>query len=176
MSNTGFVYWITGLSGAGKTTLAQILCDQIRAQSEPIILLDGDTLREIFAGNMGHERAERLILAMNYARLCREISRQGINVACATISMFHEVHAWNRENIMNYREIYLRVSMDTLKARDTKGLYKRAEKGEISNVYGIDLMPEEPRNPDIIIENEGLMTREEAVRNILSIGCLSVRG
>jgi cytidine diphosphoramidate kinase len=162
------VIWITGLSGAGKTTIARLLCDRRRREGHPILLLDGDSLRSIFADRDGYGRAERLRLARSYARLCRMVSHQGIDVACATISLFHEIHEWNRANLPRYLEIYLRVSLDLLKSRDDNGLYRRAQEGTAVNVYGIDLVPEEPLAPDMIIDNEESMTIDEVVERILT--------
>jgi adenylylsulfate kinase len=162
------VIWITGLSGAGKTTIARRLCDRRRTEGHPILLLDGDSLRPIFADRDGYSRAERLRLARSYARLCRMVSDQGMDVACATISLFHEIHAWNRANLPRYLEIYLKVSLDLLKSRDDNCLYRRAQEGTAVNVYGIDLVPEEPLAPDMIIDNEESMTVDEVVERILT--------
>ncbi len=164
----GMVIWITGLSGAGKTTVARQLCDRRRRAGHPILLLDGDSLRPIFADQNGYSRAERLRLARSYALLCRMVSYQGIDVACATISLFHEIHEWNRANLPLYLEIYLRVSLDLLQSRDDNGLYRRAEEGTTVNVYGVDLVPEEPLAPDMIIDNEGTITIDEVVELILA--------
>ncbi len=89
--NKGTVYWVTGLAGAGKTTIANLLVEDMRARQTTVIFLDGDVMREVFGGSAGHSLAERLVLARQYAALCRLISHQGISVVCATISMFHEM-------------------------------------------------------------------------------------
>ena len=106
-SRAGRVYWITGLSGAGKTTLGRELVQRLRAAGRPAIFLDGDMLREVIAEDLGHNLANRRKSAMRNARLCRMLASQGADVVCPTISMFHEVQRWNRENIPAYREIYL---------------------------------------------------------------------
>ena len=105
---------------------------------------------------------------MTYARLCRLLSEQETHVVCSTISMFHDVRLWNQENICNYKEIYLRAPIDILKERDSKGIYSRAEKGELTDVMGVDLPFEEPDNPNLIIDNDGSRSVDEIVEILLS--------
>jgi adenylylsulfate kinase-like enzyme len=83
------------------------------------------------------------------------MAEQGFDVVCATISLFHSIQKWNRENIPNYLEIYLRSPLSTLEERDPKGIYARARNGELKDVVGIDLAFEEPQTPDIVLENDG---------------------
>jgi len=148
------VYWVTGLSGAGKTTLAGELDHRLRARGRSVILLDGDDLRKIFGGGYGFGRDDRLRLATSYGRLCKTLAEQGMDVVCATISMFDACRDWNRENIPGYVEIYLQADVDWLIEQDTKGLYARALSGEEKNVYGVDLDFEEPKNPHVTIHRE----------------------
>ncbi|WP_395020424.1 adenylyl-sulfate kinase [Dongia sp.] len=163
----GQVYWITGLSAAGKSSVAQRLVDRMVAAGRRPVLLDGDVLRAIFGVSGAHDRGSRLNLALQYARLCSELSRQGHTVICATISLFHQVHDWNRANIPGYHEIYLRVPIEQLQARDPKGIYARAKAGEVKDVAGLDFAIEEPRAPDLLIDNHGDITPEDAVAQIL---------
>ena len=163
----GTVYWLTGLAGAGKTTIGRLLACRFREQGRNVVFLDGDILREVFGNTMGHGREERLKLARKYSAMCRMLSRQGLDVVCATISMFHEVRAWNRDNIPNYCEIYLRVPFDVLVARDQKGLYGQALAGKIDNVLGVNAPFDEPRNPDLIIDNDGRCSSEAIVDELI---------
>jgi adenylylsulfate kinase-like enzyme len=146
------VYWITGFSGAGKTTISIRLANMLRAQGKIIFLLDGDAMREILPFETGHAPQERKKIAYFYSHLCKSLSDQGITVVCATISMFHEVRSWNRSNINDYTEVYLKVPPETLIERDPKNIYKKLKLGEASDVVGFDLPGEEPENPDIILE------------------------
>lgn len=152
----GSVVWITGLSGAGKTTLAYEVVARLRADAHPVVMLDGDELREVFgavaANSRNHSREGRLALAMQYAHLCRVIASQGLTVVIATISLFREVHAWNRENLPGYFEAYLKVPEDELRRRDPKGIYRRFDAGELTDVAGLDLPIDEPEFADWISE------------------------
>ena len=163
---TTSVLWITGLSGAGKSTIARLLAGKMRSAGITVLELDGDVLRAIFSSTAGHAADERLKLAYSYARLCREVAAQGIPVICATVSMFHEVRRWNREHIPGYREIYLRVPVDELKKRDTKGLYASFARGELKNLVGLDLPAELPENPDLTIDNHAATSPDASVELI----------
>ena len=163
----GTVFWITGLSGAGKSTIGKMLVDALKEEGHTVLYLDGDTLRAIFNASQNLSGAERLELAFLYSRLCREIAMQNINVVCSTISLFKEIHVWNRESIPNYLEIYLRVPLAELEKRDSKGLYASAKEGIIKNVAGLDLIVDEPENPDLVVENYGVQTPKLVVKKII---------
>lgn len=174
-AEAGRVFWITGLSGVGKTTLGQELSSRLRAAGRRVTFLDGDTLRSAIAEDLGHSAADRRRSAMRNARLCRLLAEQGSDVVCATISLFHDVQRWNRANLPGYREIYLRVPLDELRRRDSKGLYASAQNGHGGNVVGIDLPAETPEAPDLVIDNYGLVGVATAVERILSL-CVAHNG
>jgi adenylylsulfate kinase len=165
----GTVWWITGMSAAGKSTVAHLVHQRLWQRGRPALMLDGDVLRAVLGQTHGHGPEERQRLACTYGRLGLEIARQGIDAVCATISMFHSVRAWNRQNIPHYREIYLRVPLAELERRDPRGLYGRYRAGQASSVVGLDVPLEEPTNPDLVIDNWGGMTAEEAARRILEL-------
>src|SRR5271155_4798622 len=165
----GRVFWITGLSGAGKTTLGRELTSRLRAAGRPVTFLDGDALRSVIAEDLGHTAEDRQRSAMRNARLCRLLAEQGVDVVCATISLFHEVQRWNRENIPGYREIYLRVPIDELRRRDSKGIYAGAQRGDARNVVGLDLPAEAPEAPDLVLDNYGALDVATAVDRILAV-------
>lgn len=163
----GQVYWITGLSGAGKTTIGKLLYERIKGQEKNTVFLDGDMMRWVFGNDAGYSKEERYKCAMRYSRLCHMLQQQGMNVICCTISMFDDVRNWNRENIVNYREVYVKVTMETLRKRDQKGLYSGTYAGEEGEVSGIQIMAEEPRTPDLILRNDGEETPERQVEKIV---------
>ena len=118
-------------------------------------------MRKILAREQGFAPEDRLNLAWTYARLAQEISRQGIVAICATISMFAAVRSWNRQNNANYLEIYLQVPEAQRAARDSKGVYS----GDTAAVRA-NTTYEEPTEPDLIIENWGGTSAEQAVAAI----------
>jgi adenylylsulfate kinase len=152
------IVWITGLSGAGKSTLAGQIALRMRARGLTLVLLDGDELREVFGAvsvnEDNHGRAGRLEIASRYARLCRVIATQKIDVVIATISMFREVHDWNRANLPDYVEVYLKTPLDELRRRDPKGIYRAYDAGRLKNVAGLDLKTDEPEAADWVVEFE----------------------
>ena len=158
----GRVFWITGLSGAGKTTIGYLLYTKLKLRKNPIVFLDGDELRKIFGNDLGYSKEDRLKSAIRNSRLCKLLSDQGIDVICCTISMFDVIREWNRENIKNYFEIYLDVSVETLK--DRKNIYRENN----NDIVGINVLAEMPKNPDIVLDNNGDFSPIEQVKKILS--------
>ncbi len=160
----GILYWITGLSGAGKTTIGNRLYYKMRSENKNVIILDGDILKKIAGKELGYKREERLERAYRYSSLCKLLTDQGVHVIICTIAMFNEVRDWNRRNIENYVEVFLDVEMEVLKSRDKKGLYSKND----GNIAGLDVQIEYPETPDIIIKNDGKEKLEEAIKKILS--------
>ncbi len=168
----GTVYWFTGLSGAGKTTIGTLFFEAMRRTDNNTIYLDGDIIRQVLGENHNHEVSDRKKLAMRYSRLCQMLSNQGFGVVIATISLFHDVHRWNRENIKDYCEIYLKVPLDVLRERDQKGLYSSFEAGNVKNIAGFDQEIQEPETPDHIIYNNGSVGAEELAQQLVDKICL----
>ena len=152
----GPVIWVTGLSGAGKTTLASEIFSEIRSRDIFITMLDGDDLRRVLKKDSevkeNVKKNARLDLAYTYARLCHLLASQGGWVVISTVSLFREIHEWNRENFSNYYEIYLKTPIDELKKRDSRGLYNDYDQGQMENLVGLDLKLDEPKTADWIEE------------------------
>lgn len=156
---SGSVYWITGLSGAGKTTVGRLWYEELKRSGVPAVFLDGDELRQVFGDDLGFTPEDRRKSAMRNARLCALLARQGLTAVCCTISMFDAVREWNRANIPGYFEVYVKVSMETLCRRDQKGLYSQRDR----DVAGVHFQVEEPKHPDLVLENDGQRTPEEQI-------------
>ena len=164
----GVVFWITGLSAAGKTTLGEELADRLRKMKEKVIFLDGDSLREILGEFSTHSREDRLRLAFIYSRLCKSLASQDINVVISTVALFHEIHDWNRVNFLDFIEIFLDVPLEELRRRDPKGIYDRFDKGEITNVAGLDLKVDFPSRPHLHFRFEDGLSSIEMVDVIMN--------
>src|SRR5580704_8027405 len=167
MQTLGRVYWITGLSGAGKSTIGRALAAHLEASGSRVVFLDGDTLRAAVSNDLGYSAENRRSAAMRNGMLCRMLSEQGFDVVCSTISLFHDVQRWNRENISRYNEIFVRVPLEELRRRDTKGIYLASGDRRGANIVGLDIPAELPEAPDLILDNETSLDPAEAVRRIL---------
>jgi cytidine diphosphoramidate kinase len=162
------VFWITGLPGAGKTTIARQLYEILKVEKRNVVLLDGDQLRKVFADETNYDYSSRKNLAQKYSRLCKYLSDQGHTVIIATVSMFHDIRDWNRKNINSYAEVYIKVPIEILAERDQKNLYSMGMKGEVNNVLGIDVEIEEPMEPDVILNNDGAESLPDLVQKIIA--------
>ncbi|MCO5171215.1 MAG: adenylyl-sulfate kinase [Planctomycetes bacterium] len=150
----GRVIWITGLPGAGKSTVARQVHAALRACGRPAAYLDGDAVRAACGGDLGYDPDGRLRNAQRIARLCRMLALQGLDVVCATVSLFHALHRWNREHLPGYVEVLLRARPETLGRRDQKQLYSDAARGERVDVPGLDQAAELPVGPHLALDND----------------------
>ena len=108
--NKGILFWITGLSGSGKTTLGKAIHKDIKKLYGPTIMISGDDVRKIF-NLKGYEYNERLQITKKYCSFAKYITEQKINLIFAVIGMFHETRKWNKKNIENYLEIYIKSNI-----------------------------------------------------------------
>ena len=153
--------WITGLSGAGKTTIAREVVALIRSSQEAkgsagtsVVHLDGDAVREVMGNDLGHTHDDRVKSAYRLCRLAKLLTDQGVTVICSTMSLYPEIWAWNRAHFARYLEVYIKVSPETVRRRDPKGIYRRAAQGAEQGVIGGDLAFVEPTSPHLVISND----------------------
>ena len=170
MSNTpqeGFVVWMTGLSGAGKTTIALDLVAALQARGLRVERLDGDVVRESLTKDLGFSAADRRTNIERITFVARLLSRNGVACICAFISPYQEVRDHVRANTTNFLEVFIDAPLETVMARDVKGLYEKAIAGEIPNFTGISDPFEAPQNPDIHVRTDR-QSVDESVAQILT--------
>jgi len=143
------VIWITGLSGSGKTSLATKLRSKFLDNNVAVLHLDGDELRTVLGVDGKYDTSSRLSIGKTYARLARMLATQGNIVIVSTISLFDEVHTYNKR-FDNYCEIYLESNQKLLAARDQKSVYKTKFLRN-KNVVGVDIKPQFPKSPHRLI-------------------------
>ncbi|MCI6085832.1 adenylyl-sulfate kinase [Selenomonas sp.] len=163
----GRVYWITGLSGSGKTTIGTALYYQLKEERDNVVILDGDILKLFTTG--GYRTEDRLARGKRYAQLTKFLAEQGLWVIICTIAMFDEIRDWNRENIDGYIEVFLDVPLDVLQQRDKKGLYSGYAAGTAVDVPGLDETTEFPKHPDLVLKNDGAMPVADCVQQIRAL-------
>ena len=144
----GIVFWITGLSGSGKSTIGNFIKKYIDKNYGKTVIIHGDDIRNIYHLRK-YKKKERLNLGISNSNLCKLISSQGINVIFTTVCLFYELHKYNRSNIKHYIEIYIKSDIKTLVKNKKKKFYRYKTK----LIWGLDIKPEFPINPDIIINN-----------------------
>jgi len=175
----GVLVWITGLPGSGKTTLSREVYELIK-HVVPSIRMDGDVFREIMGNDLGYNMADRKVNAFRLAKMNKYLVEHGLVVVCATVSLFNEIHKWNRDNITNVIEVYINVPEEILHSRDQKNMYSQAKAGENNHVYGINQPYEVPEKPEIVINNDGsigkLLSKAEEIKDLImhKIGVLSI--
>lgn len=161
----GACVWVTGLSGAGKTTLANGLARSYREEGLSVVQLDGDVLREIF-DDYDYSCAGRLQLGLKFSRLVANLVSQGHLVIIAVIALFSEIHEANKKQIPNYIDVFLDVPISELCVRDSKGLYDKYLKGHTENLVGMDINTDFPVNPVVHYKWQPGDTAANTYRNI----------
>jgi adenylyl-sulfate kinase len=167
-SGGGVVLWLTGLSGAGKTTIANLLSGEFSRRELPVEVLDGDRIRRNLSQGLGFSRQDRRTNIRRIAFVSNLLSRHGVNVIVAAISpyrsMRNEARAFHDRG--HFVEVFVDCPMRVLIERDVKGLYKKALSGEIENFTGISDPYESLMDPDIVIQTD-TCTPETGVARIV---------
>jgi len=163
----GFTLWFTGLSGSGKTALAKYLEPELRRRGLKVERLDGDIVRQSLTRDLGFSKEDRDKNIERVTFVAKLLTRNGVAVLCSFISPYIEQRNKSRQEIGNFVECYVECPLETLIARDVKGLYKKALAGEIPNFTGISDPYEPPPNPEIVV-NSATQTLEESAQIILN--------
>src|ERR1700694_1934439 len=156
-SRKGFTLWLTGLSGAGKTSLAELLKTELRARGVSVEVLDGDEVRTNLSKGLGFSKEDRDTNIRRIGYVCRLLSRNDVAAISAAISPYREVRDEVRRLIeadgAAFIEVYVRCPIEILAERDVKGLYKKALAGELTGFTGVSDPYEEPLAPEVVIES-----------------------
>lgn len=163
----GFTVWLTGLSGAGKSTIADALAVELQRRGESVEVVDGDAIRTTLSKGLGFSREDRDTNIARIALVCALLSKHGVAAISAAISPYAEARNAARQQIENFVEVYVECPLDVLKARDTKGLYAKAERGEIQHFTGVSDPYEPPVNPEIVVRTD-LQSLDESVTKIVT--------
>jgi adenylyl-sulfate kinase len=167
----GFTLWLTGLSGAGKTTLAGQIFNELRDQGLLVEILDGDEVRANLSKGLGFSKEDRDTNIRRIGYVSRLLSRNGVAVITAAISPYRDIRNEVRQAIENddsqFIEVYVKCPIDVLAKRDVKGLYKKALAGEIGSFTGVSDPYQEPVEPEIVVETDR-ESIEQSVATIIS--------
>ena len=147
-TDKGILFWITGLSGSGKTSLAKKILPIIKKKYGPTLHLDGDRLRSILNLN-GYSYDERLSNTKIYNKIVKLLTDQNINVIISLVGLMQNPRTWNRKHIKKYIEIFIKSEVKKIILKDKKKIYKKNK-----NIVGINIKPEFPKSPDITIDNK----------------------
>ncbi|MFM7718263.1 MAG: adenylyl-sulfate kinase [Actinomycetota bacterium] len=153
MSERGFTVWFTGLSGSGKSTIAEMLFHEFQARGLKTEILDGDVVRTNLSKGLGFSKEDRDTNIRRIAFVANLLTRNGVATICCPISPFKETRDEARELIGDFVEVYVHATLEELaRNRDPKGLYAKAIAGEIKNFTGVDDPYEVPENPEIVLD------------------------
>ncbi len=163
------VVWLAGLSGAGKTTIAEAIVSVIKPALPGLVLIDGDVIRELFGAGLGFEEDARKEQIGRIQRLALFLARQNVPVIVAALYANPDLLQWNRANLPGYFEVYVDTPLATVEARDTKGLYSKARRGDLLHIVGLDIPWHAPRNPDMVVHSVGTTPESIALKIIEAV-------
>jgi len=161
---SGCCVWFTGLSGAGKSTIAEILVEELRLRGRRVELLDGDEVREHLSKGLGFSKTDRDTNILRIGFVASLLARNGVVAVTAAISPYRAVRDEVRGWIDNFVEVHIATSLEECEARDVKGLYAKARAGEIPEFTGVSDPYEPPLDPELRIETAGRSPAESAAQ------------
>ena len=165
MDHRGFTLWLTGLPRSGKSTVAALIAGRLRSAGiERIEVLDGDVVREGLCRDLGFSHADRTENIRRISFVSKFLTRNGVAVIVAAISPYRQDRETAREEIQSFVEVWCKASVDACAARDYKGLYEKARRGEIDNLTGVNDPYEEPDDADLVLDTETESPEQSADR------------
>jgi adenylyl-sulfate kinase len=165
---TGFTIWLTGLSGAGKSTISAILEAELRERGHKVEVLDGDVVRTHLSKGLTFSKEDRDTNIRRIGWICEVLTRNDVVAIAAAISPYRVVRDEVREKVGRFVEVYVECSIETLADRDVKGLYRQALAGQIKNFTGIDDPYEPPLHPEVTCYSDGRETPEQSAAKIVA--------
>jgi len=168
----GLTIWLTGLSGSGKSTLAAALRKRFEKLPSKIEVLDGEELRKHSSAGLGFTKEDRDEHIRRIAETARGLTETGVVVIVAAISPYRAARQEARQQIVNFFEVYCRCPLAVAEARDTKGLYAKARRGELLHFTGIDDPYEEPLHPEVIVDTDKQTVAESVEKICAAVKCL----
>jgi adenylylsulfate kinase len=165
MKQRGVTVWLTGLSGAGKTTITQALEEKLRNHDYPLEVLDGDIVRTNLTKGLGFSKEDRDENIRRIGFVSHLLTRNGVIVIVSAISPYRQMREEVRGKIGDFVEVFVNAPLAVCEGRDVKGLYKRARAGEIKSFTGIDDPYEPPLHPEVECRTD-LETLEESVAKV----------
>ena len=172
----GLVVWLTGMSGAGKTTLAKALSTRLEESGRSVEVLDGDHMRQVFGADLGYSKSDRDLNVRRLGFLAALLAKHGVTVIVAAISPYRAV----RDEVRGlqqtpFMEVHVDCPVDVLRARDPKGLYEKALRGELRDFTGISAPYEPPLKPECLLRTD-LQSIDECVSVLLATVHERLRG
>jgi adenylyl-sulfate kinase len=165
--NLGLTIWLTGLSGAGKSTIAERVAGELRERGLPVEVLDGDEVRRNLSAGLGFSKEDRDTNIRRIGYVAELLTRHGVVVLVAAISPYREVRSEMRDRIGRFLEVYVECPINVLAERDVKGLYRKALAGEIDHFTGVSDPYEAPDDPDVWIDSS-VETIDESVAKVMT--------
>jgi adenylylsulfate kinase len=165
--DNGFVLWLTGLSGAGKSTIANAVAPSLAERGHRVEVLDGDEVRTNLCQGLGFSREDRDTNIARIGYVAGKLAKHGVAVVVAAISPYREARDKVRGSVENFVEVHVAAPVSTCAERDVKGLYAKALAGEIKNFTGVSDPYEEPLEPEIALHTEH-ETVQESVDQVLA--------
>jgi adenylylsulfate kinase len=161
-SERGFTLWFTGLSGAGKTTISEIVEHELRERERRVEVLDGDIVRTNLSKGLGFGREDRNINVLRIGFVANLLARNGVAVIVSAISPYKEARDQVRRRIIDFVEVFVDAPLEVCAERDVKGLYKKAYAGDIPQFTGVSDPYEPPAAPDLVLKTDEEEPQESA--------------
>lgn len=159
------IIWITGISGSGKTTIANEIIKTYKKYLPNIVNVDGDIVRQFFDQNLKYEEDDRIKQIKRIQKICKFLEQQDLILIVSALYSNKELMKWNRENFSDYYEIFLDANLSLVKKRDPKNLYKKYQEGKEKNIVGIDI----PWNPPLNYDLKILMDERTKVKDVIKL-------